>query len=84
MATPKTHDWQHDGEYCHHRHQDEEGAAARSVCEGMYAEKEDEKLRLKEALRAVYALAGIVLSWSPGKKALALPDEGHNVGNNRL
>ena len=58
MATPKTHDWEHDGEYCHHRHKDEEGAAARSVCEGMYAAKEDEKLRLKAALRAVYALAG--------------------------
>jgi hypothetical protein len=25
------------------------------------------------------AVAGIVLSWSPGKKALALPDEGHNA-----
>lgn len=24
------------------------------------------------------AVAGIVLSWSPGKTALALPDEGHN------
>ena len=58
MATPKTHDWQHDGEYCHHRHTDDAGKAARSVCEGMYAAKEDEKLRLKEALRAVYALAG--------------------------
>lgn len=58
MATPKTHCWQHDGEYCHHRHQDNNGAAARSVCEGMYAAKEDEKSRLKEALRAVYALAG--------------------------
>lgn len=58
MATPKAHDWPHDGEYCHEENTDERGAAARSVCEGMYAEKEDEKLRLKEALRAVYALAG--------------------------
>ena len=58
MATPKTHDWPHDGEYCHRKHTDEEGDAARSVCEGMYQAKEDEKLALKAALRAVYALAG--------------------------
>ena len=51
-------DWNHDGEYCHHRHKGEDGESARSVCEGMYAAKEDEKRRLKEALRAVYALAG--------------------------
>ena len=31
---------------------------ALSVCEGMYSEKEGEKLELVEALRAVYALAG--------------------------
>lgn len=58
MATPKTHNWPHDGKYCHRKHTDDEGEAARSVCEGMYAAKEDEKQRLKEALRAVYALAG--------------------------
>jgi hypothetical protein len=29
------------------------------------------------------AVAGIVLSWSPGKTALAVPDEGHNVGIQR-
>lgn len=58
MATPETHNWQHDGPYCHHKDQTEEGKAARSVCEGMYAAKEAEKQRLKEALRAVYALAG--------------------------
>ena len=58
MSTPPKHNWEHDGEYCHHKHQDEKGDAARSVCEGMYSAKEDEKLRLKEALRAVYALAG--------------------------
>ncbi len=58
MSTPKIHNWQHDGEHCHHTIQDEEGDAARSVCEGMYAAKEDEKLRLKAALRAVYAIAG--------------------------
>jgi len=58
MSTPKDHCWPHDGEYCHVKNTDEDGDAARSVCEGMYSEKEDEKLRLKEALRAVYALAG--------------------------
>ena len=49
MATPKTHDWQHDGEYCHHRHTDEEGDAARSVCEGMYAAKEGKNWRSERA-----------------------------------
>src|SRR5574337_290529 len=35
---------------------------------------------LAEAMEAFNsAVAGIVLSWSPGKKALALPDEGHNA-----
>lgn len=58
MATPKAVEWAHDGEYCHEKHDDEAGESARSVCEGMYAAKEDEKLKLKEALRAVYALAG--------------------------
>jgi hypothetical protein len=29
------------------------------------------------------AVAGIVLSWSPGKTALALPDEWHNAGIHR-
>ena len=58
MTTSPRHNWEHDGEYCHHKNQDEEGEAARSVCEEMYSAKEDEKLRLKEALRAVYALAG--------------------------
>ena len=58
MTTPAKHNWEHDGEYCHHGNTTEAGAAARSVCEGMYADKENEKLRLREALRAVYALAG--------------------------
>lgn len=58
MATPKRVEWPHDGEYCHHTDTNDEGAAARSVCEGMYAVKEDEKIRLCDALRAVYALAG--------------------------
>ena len=30
----------------------------RSVCDGMYSEKEDERIGLAEALRAVYAIAG--------------------------
>ena len=58
MPTSKQHNWQHDGEFCHHRHQNEAGDAARSVCEGMYEAKEAEKDLLKEALRAVYARAG--------------------------
>jgi len=58
MATPKKHNWQHDGEYCHEKIKGNDGDSARSVCEGMYGDKEDEKERLKEALRAVYALVG--------------------------
>lgn len=58
MATPTKHNWLHDGEYCHHTDTSKKGDAARSVCEGMYSAKEDEKIRLKEALRAVYAIAG--------------------------
>ena len=58
MPTSKQHNWQHDGEYCHHKHQDEAGEAARSVCEGMYEAKNTEIEILKEALRAVYARAG--------------------------
>lgn len=56
MATSKQVDWPHDGEYC--QEEGERGGAARSVCERMYAAKEAEKIRLCEALRAVYALAG--------------------------
>ena len=37
----------------------------------------DEVMDAIEAFNA--AVAGIVLSWSPGKTALALPDEGHNA-----
>ena len=37
----------------------------------------DEVAEAMEAFNT--AVAGIVLSWSPGKKALALPDEGHNA-----
>ncbi len=58
MPTSKQHNWQHDGEYCHHSYHDEYGQAARSVCEGMYEAKNAEIELLKEALRSVYARAG--------------------------
>lgn len=36
----------------------EQGGPAKDVCEGMYADKCDDVLKLQEALRAIYALAG--------------------------
>lgn len=40
----------------------------------------DVPAEVEEAMAAFNeAVAGIVLSWSPGKLALALPDEGHNT-----
>src|SRR5574337_1185207 len=48
-----------------------------SEARDQYYSTPDEVAEAMEAFNR--AVSGIVLSWSPGKTALALPDEGHNA-----